>query len=126
MCCGKHLHDHIISPREVVWAHKTSLTPPFSFIEMSVPSRESVRSCTCVLGVQMYPFCFIRYLTIELLTVWYFYFVLLEIKRHRYMIYICVYLLTLKCRKRCQLQYPVWIQLPFLPLVPQTYCRIRD
>ena len=35
--CGKRLHDHIISLREEVWAHKTSLTLPL-FIEVPVPS----------------------------------------------------------------------------------------
>ena len=45
---GKHLHDRIISVREEVWAHKTSLTS-LLFIEVHVPSQESVRSFLCVL-----------------------------------------------------------------------------
>ena len=39
---GKHLNDRIISLREVVWAHNTSIAPP-RFIEMVVPSSESER-----------------------------------------------------------------------------------
>ena len=40
LTCGKHLHERIISLREEVWVHKTSLTLPL-FIEVSVPSQES-------------------------------------------------------------------------------------
>jgi hypothetical protein len=36
-----YLHDRIISRREVVWAHKTSLIPPF-FIEVPVPKHFDV------------------------------------------------------------------------------------
>ena len=45
---GKHLHDRIISVRGEVWAHKTILASPL-FIEVHVPSQESVRSFLCVL-----------------------------------------------------------------------------
>jgi hypothetical protein len=38
----KHLHDQIISLRDQIWAHRTSLTPPL-FIEVPVPSQESER-----------------------------------------------------------------------------------
>ena len=48
-----HFHDRIISLRGQVWAHKTSLTPPL-FINVSVPSLKSERSCICVLGYQLY------------------------------------------------------------------------
>jgi len=36
---AKHLLDHIISLGGIIWAHKTSLTPP-RFIEVLVPSQE--------------------------------------------------------------------------------------
>jgi len=36
------------------WVHKTSLTPP-PFIEVSVPSLESERSCICVLQISILP-----------------------------------------------------------------------
>ena len=39
---GKHLQDQIISLRDQIWAHRTSLTPPL-FIEVPVPSQESER-----------------------------------------------------------------------------------
>jgi hypothetical protein len=38
--CGEYLLDHICSPREEVWAHKTSLTLPL-FIEEPIPSQKS-------------------------------------------------------------------------------------
>jgi hypothetical protein len=44
-----HLHGLIISLRGEVRAHKTSLTPPL-FIEVSVPSQKSERSCICAKG----------------------------------------------------------------------------
>jgi len=44
----KHLHDHIISQKEQVWANKPSLTPPL-IIEVAVPSQKIERSCICVL-----------------------------------------------------------------------------
>jgi hypothetical protein len=34
LTCGTHLHDRIISLREVEWVHKTSLAPPL-FIEVT-------------------------------------------------------------------------------------------
>ena len=51
---GKYLHDRIISLRGKIWANTTSLTPPL-FIEVSVPSNESKRSCICVLEVSILP-----------------------------------------------------------------------
>ena len=48
--CRRHLHDRIISLLGEVWTHETSLTPPL-FIDVSIPSQESERSCICVLGV---------------------------------------------------------------------------
>ena len=47
-----HLHDHIISLKRDVWAHKTSLTQPL-FIEVPVPSHESEQSC--LLGLSIFP-----------------------------------------------------------------------
>jgi len=44
----------IMSLRVDVRAHKASLTPPL-FIEVSVPSQESERSCICVLVVSILP-----------------------------------------------------------------------
>ena len=38
-------HDGIITPN--VWAHKTSLTPPLFFIEVTVQRQECERSCIC-------------------------------------------------------------------------------
>jgi hypothetical protein len=52
--CGKHLHDHIISLRGEIWAHKCSLTPSY-FIEVHVPSQESERSCISELRVSGFP-----------------------------------------------------------------------
>ena len=49
-----YLHDRIISLREKVWAHKTSLTKPF-LIEVPVPGQESERSCICMLVVLILP-----------------------------------------------------------------------
>ena len=43
-----------MSPREKVWVHKTSLTPP-PFIEVSVQRGESEQSCICVLDVSILP-----------------------------------------------------------------------
>ena len=48
------IHDRVISLRGELWAHKTSLTPPL-FIEVSVPSQESERSCIFVLFVSILP-----------------------------------------------------------------------
>ena len=50
LTCRRHLHDLIISLLGEVWTHETSLTPPL-FIDVSIPSQESERSCICVLGV---------------------------------------------------------------------------
>jgi hypothetical protein len=50
LTCRRHLHDRIISLLGEVWTHETSLTPPL-FIDVSIPSQESERSCICVLGV---------------------------------------------------------------------------
>jgi hypothetical protein len=54
VCSGKHLHDHIISLRGEVWAHKCSLTPSY-FIVVHVPSQESERSCISELRVSVFP-----------------------------------------------------------------------
>ena len=43
--------DDLITMSQV-WINKTSLSPPL-FIEVSVPSHESERSCTCVLRVSI-------------------------------------------------------------------------
>ena len=52
----------------------TSLTPPL-FIEVSVPSQESERSCICVLGVSILLLSMIFILDFGLVaTVWYFSF----------------------------------------------------
>ena len=37
-----------------LWAYKTSITPPL-YIEVSVPSQDSERSCICVLEVSILP-----------------------------------------------------------------------
>ena len=50
LTCGKRLHDRIISLREQVWAHTTSLIPHL-FIEVHFPSEEGEWSCICVFGV---------------------------------------------------------------------------
>jgi hypothetical protein len=50
----KHVHDHIISLRGGVWAHKTSLSPPL-FIEVPVQSQESKQLCICVFGISILP-----------------------------------------------------------------------
>jgi hypothetical protein len=47
-----HSHVRIISLKEEVWAHTTSLTPPH-LIEVPVQSQESERSCICVLGLSI-------------------------------------------------------------------------
>ena len=47
---GKHMHDHIMSRRAKVLAHKNSLTSPLC-IEMTEPGQKSERSCSCVLVV---------------------------------------------------------------------------
>jgi hypothetical protein len=47
---GTHLHDRIISLRWEFLNHKSSIAP-LLFIEMSVASQESERSCICVLKV---------------------------------------------------------------------------
>ena len=61
----------ILSLREELWAHGASLTPPL-FIEVSLRSKESERSCICVLGVLILPLSsfFIFYFVI-VQTVWY-------------------------------------------------------
>ena len=50
----KPLHDRIISLRGDAWVYQTNLQPP-RFIEVSVPSQESVWSCICVLEVSILP-----------------------------------------------------------------------
>ena len=51
----KYLHDHFISLREKVLAHKTRLPPPL-FIEVPVPSQEREQSCIGVRGVDVSSF----------------------------------------------------------------------
>jgi hypothetical protein len=57
----KYLHDRIISLRWADWAYKSSLTLKL-YIEVHVLSKESERSCMCVLDFGVVP------------TVWYFLF----------------------------------------------------
>ena len=52
LTCGKHVHDGIISLREEVWAHKTSLIQP-PLIEVSVPNQEHGPSCICLLVISI-------------------------------------------------------------------------
>jgi hypothetical protein len=47
---GKHLHNHIISLRGEVSAHKTSLTRSF-LIEVHEPRQKNERSFICVRGI---------------------------------------------------------------------------
>ena len=49
LACEKHLDDRIISLRQKIWVHKTSLAPPLS-IEVYVPRQENGRSCIFVRG----------------------------------------------------------------------------
>jgi hypothetical protein len=59
------------SPRGKVWAHKASLTP-LLFIEVSVPSQISQRSCICVLEVSILPLSTILIFDFGIVpTVWY-------------------------------------------------------
>ena len=51
---GKHVHNHIISPRVEVCANHTDLTPSISF-KMPVTSQESESSCISVLEVSIGP-----------------------------------------------------------------------
>jgi hypothetical protein len=48
------LSPALISLKEEVWVHQTSLTPPL-IIEVPVPDQESERSCICVLEVSVLP-----------------------------------------------------------------------
>ena len=52
---GKHLYERIISLREEVCSHKTSL-PPALFNKVHISNQESERSCICVLGVRGHVF----------------------------------------------------------------------
>ena len=71
LTCGKHLHDHIISLREV-WVHKTSLKLPL------VPSQENERSSICVLGVSIFPLSAILIFDFgSVSTMWFFMFFIL-------------------------------------------------
>ena len=47
LACEKHLDDRIISLRQKIWVHKTSLAPPLS-IEVYVPRQVNGRSCIFV------------------------------------------------------------------------------
>ena len=64
---GKHLHDRIISLRDDMLVHKTSLTISL-FIEVTVPSQKSGRSC---IGMLKYRLCLL--LQLLCLTVMYLY-----------------------------------------------------
>jgi len=55
----------IISRRVENWVHFTRLTPP-PFIEVPVQSKESERSCICVVGVSTLPLSTFWYLMLEL------------------------------------------------------------
>ena len=65
----KQLHDCIISLREDVWAHKTSLTLSL-FIEVPVSSQESEQSCTCVSILSLSTLFLLDFKTVP--TVWIF------------------------------------------------------
>jgi hypothetical protein len=60
LTCRKRLHDHIISLKRKVWAHKTSLTLPL-FIEVPVPNQESERSWMYVRGCNRIDFASLYY-----------------------------------------------------------------
>jgi hypothetical protein len=63
----------IISRRVEIWVHFTRLTPP-PFIEVPVQSKESERSCICVVGVSTLPLSTTMIFNFETLpTVWYFF-----------------------------------------------------
>jgi hypothetical protein len=62
---GRHLYNRIITLRRDAWARKASLSPPL-FIEVSVPSQESERSCICVLHVSILPLSTIFILDLEM------------------------------------------------------------
>ena len=64
---GKRLHDRIISLRDDVLVHKTSLTISL-FIEVTVPSQKSGRTC---IGMLEYRLCL--FLQLWCLTVMYLY-----------------------------------------------------
>ena len=67
-----YLYDLIISLREEVWAHKTSLTLPL-FIQVPVISKESKQSCICVLEVLILSLSMILILDFRIVqAVWYF------------------------------------------------------
>ena len=65
MTFGENLHGRIISLREEISAHKTRLRPPI-FIEGTVISEESERSCISMLGVLILPFLWFWYLILKL------------------------------------------------------------
>jgi len=50
LACGKLLYDHIISLRKEIFDRKTNLTWLLLNI-VTVSTKESKRSCICVLGV---------------------------------------------------------------------------
>jgi hypothetical protein len=51
--CGKHLYDPIISLRKEILVHKISLIPPL-FMEVTLPSQESERSCIKLHSLNLY------------------------------------------------------------------------
>ena len=63
---GQNLHDRIISIREEVWVHNTSLTPQLC-IEVRVPIQDKERSYTSVLGSRFCLFLGFWYLILKLL-----------------------------------------------------------
>ena len=79
----KLVHVCILSVSNLyrIRAYKTSLTLPL-FIEMSVPSQESERSCICVLGATILSFSTILVFDFGIVpTVWYFLFFVLFVHR---------------------------------------------
>jgi hypothetical protein len=85
--CGNHFHDYIISLRQEVWAHKTSLTLPL-FIEVPVLIQEPEQSCNCVLRVSIWPLSTILIFDFRINpTLLYFFYFFLSLKLHIVSIY---------------------------------------
>jgi len=77
----KHLHDHIISLRGGVWAHKTSLSPPLC-IEVPVQRQESKQLCICVFGISILPLSTISIFYFGIVPTVIFFFICFSIKLH--------------------------------------------
>jgi hypothetical protein len=58
ICVLTNLSKKPIDTYAFIWTHVTSLTSLPCFIEVPVPSLESERSCTCVLGAMISIFDF--------------------------------------------------------------------